>query len=167
MVLAAVGLHRCMSLAALTGRARALAAAAAPLLLFAPAAASAVAGHPYGLSQYGGMVGGARGGATLGLNRGFWGYAVPPLLDPSIELSSIDAHDVHPLATRQYQLEGRWPERWRRTRLERADGALHFYERHTVTHEVDVWNRMGTTRPARLVTVEDVPVSALYLRDLP
>ena len=48
MVLAAVGLHRCMSLAALTGRTRALAAAAVPLLLFAPAAPPQSPGTPTG-----------------------------------------------------------------------------------------------------------------------
>ncbi|MBI4701964.1 MAG: glycosyltransferase family 39 protein [Deltaproteobacteria bacterium] len=47
--------------------------ACAACVLVGPAVQAGHA-HPWGLSAYTPLVGGAAGGATLGLNRGFWGY---------------------------------------------------------------------------------------------
>src|SRR5262249_43816283 len=37
--------------------------------------------HPHGLSYYTPIVGGPWGGASLGLNRGFWGYETGAIVD--------------------------------------------------------------------------------------
>src|SRR5690606_19693367 len=84
------------------------------LLCLAPSAMATVDGHPYNLSQYAPMVGGPRGAADLGLNRGFWGHAAVPLLPIASEVTGSRAgvylQDIHPLAHQQYVREGRWPE---------------------------------------------------------
>ena len=45
-----------------------------------PGALSTWLTHPFGLSQYNALAGGPAGGADLGLNRQFWGYATRQLL---------------------------------------------------------------------------------------
>src|SRR5262249_4606867 len=64
------------------GGARARLAAAPALLLAAalPAAYETWRSHPYGLSHYNALAGGAPGGADLGMNRQFWGYSPAGLL---------------------------------------------------------------------------------------
>src|SRR5580692_10868485 len=40
-----------------------------------------VRSHPWGLTSYTPLVGGAAGGASLGLNRTFWGYSTGAVVD--------------------------------------------------------------------------------------
>jgi hypothetical protein len=122
-----------------------------------------VRGHPHNLSQYAPLVGGPRGAADLGLQRGFWGYDVRGLLPTLREQSSVYLHDVHPLARRQYVREGDWPPGLTPAPVQRAPAGLLFYERHMAIYELDLWARMGTA-PAEVVTLHDVPTASLYLR---
>lgn len=168
-VLAALGVHH-VARAATHGRAASTRAAAmivASLVLVLPALPTTASGHPYQTSQYGGMLGGARGGASLGLNRGYWGHSIGPLLDDLPATLQLDLHDVHGLAARQYQREGRWPRSWSPASPDEAAAAIHFYERHTIGHEIAIWNAFQTTQPTALVTLEDVPLTALYERAAP
>src|SRR5262249_12898057 len=55
-------------------------------LVVAPSAIEAAHAHPWTLSSYSPFVGGAPGGASLGLNRGFWGYTTAALIP------YLDAH---------------------------------------------------------------------------
>jgi hypothetical protein len=140
---------------------------AALVLCLAPAAISTRSGHPYNLSQYAPLVGGARGAADLGLNRGFWGHAVLPLL-PALGKQStgpVYIHDVHPLVQEQYAREGRWPTGVRASTIQGARAGLLFHERHMTTYEVSLWNRLGTTKPTQVITLHDVPLTTLYMAD--
>lgn len=124
-------------------------------------------GHPYNLSQYAGWAGGARGAADDGFNRGFWGYAAAPLLkleaDPGARRKTVYTHDLHPLAAKQYQREGRWPA-LRPTGVRGSDVALIFHERHMLSEEVQVWREFESNAPADFVLLDDVPLTSLYLR---
>lgn len=134
-------------------------------LVLGPALAATVDGHPYNLSQYTAAVGGPRGAASLGLNRGYWGHAVLPLLEAGRTDAApgpVYLHDLHPLCMRQYQREGRWPEHWRSSRPRPQGSALMFYEQHMLDDEVDIWRGMETTTPAELITLDDVPLTARY-----
>jgi hypothetical protein len=136
-------------------------------LCLGPAALATIAGHPYNLSQYAPLVGGPRGAADLGLNRGFWGHAVVSLL-PELERLEPDGgpiyiHDIHGLAHKQYVREGRWPDGLRPSPISRASLGLLFHERHMATYEHRLWNRFGTTVPARVITLHDVPLTSLYV----
>ncbi|MDC0722265.1 ArnT family glycosyltransferase [Nannocystis bainbridge] len=147
---------------ALTGRARHLPAALLPLLLV-PALWSTLHGHPYNLSQYAPLAGGARGAADLGLMRGFWGSAVLPLLDDLSERPGpLHLHDLHELARLQYEREGRWPPGTTSAPLTRARAALLFHERHMLSNEVDAWNHFQNSAPLDVITLDDVPLTSLY-----
>lgn len=130
------------------------------VLLLAPGAIAVRDAPTLGLSQYAPLVGGPRGAAQLGLNRGFWGHAIGGVLPE--EPGRLHLHDLHELARRQYAREGRWPASLEPAQLSRANGALLFYELHMTTHEVDAWNRFGTTAPGTVLELDDVPLTALY-----
>jgi hypothetical protein len=142
---------------------------AALALCVGPAAISTASGHPYNLSQYAPLVGGARGAADLGLNRGFWGHAVLPFLPQLGQRGHgpVYIHDVHPLVQEQYDREGRWPDgvKASTSRQGRARAGLIFHERHMTTDEVSLWNRLHTTRPTQVITLHDVPLTTLYVAD--
>lgn len=129
-------------------------------LLLAPSAIAVRDAPTLGLSQYAALIGGPRGAARLGLNRGFWGHAIGGILPD--EPGRLYLHDLHELARRQYAREGRWPDGLEPAPLSRADAALLFYELHMTTYEVDIWNRFGTTAPSTVLELDDVPLTALY-----
>ena len=135
------------------------------VLVLVPGGWSTLHEHRLGLSQYAPLVGGARGAAALGLNRGFWGHTVTDVLPDGDELGVGPAyvHDVHAYAITQYRREGRWPS-WKRSNPERARVGLIFPELHMTTDEVRLWNAMGGTRPAGFVLLDGVPVTILYGR---
>ena len=142
---------------------------AAPAIVFltvlTPGAWATLHGHPFNLSQYAPLAGGARGAAASGLNRGFWGHAVVPLLGQDELLSSgpVYVHDVHRLAIVQYRREGRWPD-WKPAGIPRADTALLFPEKHMLSDEIALWESFGTLQPAMVLTLDDVPITIVYRR---
>lgn len=131
-----------------------------------PGAWSTIHGHPFNLSQYSPLAGGARGAAQLGLQRGFWGYALAPLLAEGDTLARgpVYVHDVHRLALDQYRREGRWPD-WSPVNPSRASAGLLFPELHMLSDEIELWEQLDTNTPAALLTLDDVPVVLLYRRD--
>jgi hypothetical protein len=133
-------------------------------LCLGPAAVATIDGHPYNLSQYAPLVGGPRGAADLGLNRGFWGHAMQELW-PTLPQTPgpIYLHDMHELARRQYEREGRWPAHLQGGPIRRAKAGLLFHELHMTSDEVALWEQLGTTAPAQVVSLDDVPVASLYV----
>ncbi len=133
------------------------------LVILVPGLWSTIDGHPHGLSQYAPLVGGPRGAADLGLMRGFWGHAVPPsLLDPKAPGAPLYLHDLHDLARQQYVREGRWSPGNTPANITRARAALLFHERHMLSLELQIWDAQGSTAPAEIVTLDDVPLTSLY-----
>jgi 4-amino-4-deoxy-L-arabinose transferase-like glycosyltransferase len=131
-----------------------------------PAAISTIDGHPFGMSQYSPLVGGARGAADLGLGRGFWGYAIAPRLPVLAETLAgrqrLYVHDVHDLAVLQYRREGRWPQGVVPTPIVRAQAGLLFHELHMATWEYQLWEQLGTAAPVDVVTLDGVPLVSIY-----
>ena len=68
------------ALPAMRDRWRRLAPAALAALVCLPAVVETRRSHPDGLSHYNLLAGGFAGGATLGMNRQYWGYSVAPML---------------------------------------------------------------------------------------
>jgi hypothetical protein len=131
-------------------------------LCLGPSLFATIDSHPYGLSQYAPLPGGPRGAAELGLNRGFWGHAVLPLLN-EVEGGRLYLHDVAELARKQYAREGRWPPGVEPTPPSRATAGLLFHERHMCSDEVRLWNAMHTTAPRSVLSLDDVPLTSLYI----
>lgn len=133
-------------------------------LVLVPSLLGTVAGHPYGLSQYAPLVGGPRGAAALGLNRGFWGHAVIPLLPTLAEHDRVYLGDLHELAWRQYVREGRVPTGIATAAIPRSQAGLVFHELHMATYEIDLWHAYGRGEPARVLELHDVPLTSVYER---
>jgi Dolichyl-phosphate-mannose-protein mannosyltransferase len=126
--------------------------------------------HPFGLSTYVPIVGGTAGGATLGLNRQFWGYttedAAVEYLNPKAPRgASVFIHDTTWDAWSRMQQEGRI-----RSDL-RASGAPHDAQIALVQHELhmnevddSIWTAFGTVSPTYVVEHDGVPIVSIYRR---
>ena len=157
--------------AARAGLSRALAAALC-LLCVAPAVAETRRSIPDGISHYNMIAGGFAGGASLGMNRQFWAYSVPPLLDwvnKNPRRGSFYWHDVISDALRMYKREGRLgldvgDSGPGAAGIQHSSAGLLFYEKHWAVYEGWFWDEYGTVQPARVRTREGVPIVTEYER---
>ena len=161
-----------VKLLASPGLRRALPAALA-VLLCAPAVAETQRSHPDGLGHYNLLAGGFAGGASLGMNRQFWGYSALPVLPwivahrpPS---NRIYWHDVLHDAIIMYTRDGRLPlgigdvgvgEQV----VEQSDLGIVIIEKHFTVYEGLVRRAYGTTQPSAVYTHEGVPFVVGYER---
>ena len=115
-VLAGIGLARLVPvlagvLPAARARLRRVAPAALAALVCLPAVVETRRSHPDGLSHYNLLAGGFAGGASLGMNRQFWGYSVLPMLDVINRDTAANRemywHDVIDDAVSMYKRDGR------------------------------------------------------------
>ncbi len=154
---------------------RALPAAVAALCCL-PALLETRRSHPDGLSHYNLLAGGFAGGASLGMNRQFWGYSILPMLDwiaanaPPSRLTYW--HDVFGDAQNFYIRDGRLPAGLGDVGIGEpvvasSDFGLLIHERHFVLYEGLIWEAYGTTRPSYVRTREGVPIVTAYKRVKP
>jgi 4-amino-4-deoxy-L-arabinose transferase-like glycosyltransferase len=131
-----------------------------------PTTIATIDGHPYGMSQYAPLAGGARGAAELGLNRGFWGHAIarelPHLKSVLGGATRLYLHDLIDLSYRQYVRENRWPAGIEPVSLTRAEAGLLFHELHMATWEYQLWEQLDTTAPVDVITLDGVPLTSVY-----
>jgi hypothetical protein len=143
------------------------------LLACAPAAVETWRAHPYELSHYNLLAGGPAGGADLGLNRQFWGYATRGLL-PWINAHArpsapIYWHDTNQAQLNMYVRSGLLRDDLRNTGLEEpgvqaSDLAMVIHEKHFNKYEYWIWDFYGTARPSVVLDMEGVPLVTLYER---
>jgi 4-amino-4-deoxy-L-arabinose transferase-like glycosyltransferase len=154
------GLLRRASLPALAG---VLGAAA-----FASPVVQTARSHPWGLSSYTPLVGGAAGAATLGLNRTFWGYttgAVADYLNTAPRGAAVFLHDTAPSAWDMLLTDGRLRKdlRWTLS-VDASSDALYHHEMHMQGVEYQAWIAYGTLRPDDIAGLDGVPVIWVYRR---
>jgi hypothetical protein len=136
-----------------------------------PPAVQAVHAHPWALSSYNVLVGGAAGGATLGLNRGFWGYttgAIAEQINRAAEpRASIYIHDTAraswDMLVRDARVRGDLRPSWD---VGEASIALHHHEMHMNGEDYQAWIAFGTAAPTHVAGLDGVPVVWLYQRPL-
>ena len=125
--------------------------------------------HPFGLSFYTAVVGGAPGAASLGLNRTFWGYTTGSL---GAELNARGGRGdnvyVHDTALQSWELMTR-DQRVRRDlrgtlAIHNSRLALYHHEPHMSRVEYQIWVDYGTLVPAAVADYDGVPVAWLYQR---
>jgi hypothetical protein len=153
---------------------RALPAALAALVCL-PAVVETRRSHPDGLSHYNLLAGGFAGGATLGMNRQFWGYAVLPMLpwvNEHPDNRSMYWHDVISDALFMYKREGRLGMEvgdtgYGQPAIGRSSVGILFYEKHWAGYEGTFWDDYGTTRPVLVREREGVPLITAYQRAKP
>lgn len=128
--------------------------------------------HPWGLSAYTPLVGGAPGAATLGLNRTFWGYTT------GAETGYINQHVprngviyLHDTAFQSWDVlrrDGRVRSDIRPTlNIESSSYALYHHEPHMERVEYQVWVDYGTDAPVHMGVYDGVPVIWIFARPAP
>jgi hypothetical protein len=148
-------------------------AIALPILAVLPAAIDTWRSHPYGLTHYVAFAGGPAGGASLGMNRQFWGMATRGLL-PWIDAHApknarIYWHDTNQSQINMYVRTGRARADLQNTGLEEpgvlnSQLGLVLIEKHFAKYEYWHWDFYGTTQPSIVLCDEDVPMIPLYER---
>jgi 4-amino-4-deoxy-L-arabinose transferase-like glycosyltransferase len=125
--------------------------------------------HPWGLSSYAPLVGGAPGAATLGLNRTFWGYttgAAQTFLNENAPRNArVYVHDTALQSWAMLAADGRVRPDLRGTlSITGSDLALYHHEQHMQRVEHQVWIDYGTLAPSFVGTHQGVPVIWVYVR---
>jgi hypothetical protein len=161
------------------GRTKSIMAAAVVVigtLVIAAAAVETAAAHPYALSHYNTLAGGAPGGADLGMNRQFWGYAargVLPYLNDQASTADqpttpVYTHDAAP-AWGAYRNAGlvstRLHDAGHETAgISRSKLAIVIHERHFNRHDYLIWEAYETVQPVYVLTFQGVPIVSVYAR---
>jgi 4-amino-4-deoxy-L-arabinose transferase-like glycosyltransferase len=152
----------------LAGRRKAFAEAAlVASVSVAPLAVTAHA-HPFGIAAYVPLVGGTAGGASLGLNRQFWGYttqnAAAEYLNPNAPRgASVFISDTTWDAWARMQEEKRVRGDLRAAGTpSEAQFALVQHELHMNEVDYSIWAAYGMTAPVYVVTHDGVPIVSVY-----
>jgi Dolichyl-phosphate-mannose-protein mannosyltransferase len=126
--------------------------------------------HPFGLSTYVPLVGGSAGGATLGLNRQFWGYtsqdAAAEYLNPKAPRgATVFIHDTTWDAWSRMQQEGRIRSDLRPVGTPQdSQIALVQHELHMNEVDYSIWTAFGSVSPSYIVLHDGVPIVSVYRR---
>ncbi|AKT40506.1 ArnT family glycosyltransferase [Chondromyces crocatus] len=136
------------------------------MVLVAPIAETLHA-HPFALSAYTPLVGGASGAATLGLNRTFWGYTTGAVVDYlNAEVPRGGTVYIHDTLWPSWEMlirDGRLRKDIRGVGSSaKADFALYHHEQHMQGEAYQAWVALGTTSPAHIGGLDGVPVILVY-----
>jgi hypothetical protein len=143
------------------------------VVVCAPAVAESWRAHPYALTHYNLAAGGPPGGADLGMNRQFWGYAtrgILPWLDEHARPNApVYWHDTNQAQLNMDVREGRLRPDIGNTGLEEpgvrnSNIAMVIHEKHFAKYEYWIWDFYGTTRPSLVLDDEEVPIVTVYER---
>jgi hypothetical protein len=125
--------------------------------------------EPWGLSFYTPLVGGAPGGASLGLNRTFWGYTTGAeqgfINEHAPPRANVYVHDTALQSWEMLRVDGRIRSDLRGTlNIAGSSLALYHHEPHMHRVEYETWVDYGHDAPADIGTFDGVPVVWLYAR---
>ena len=150
------------------GAARTAATAALAALVLAPGVLGIVHSHPNGIGYYNELAGGFRGGAELGMQRGFWGGLAYPLYE------SLDEQTVGPTRVffnrtnydsyRMYRREGTFERRFTyANEPDHAQVAVDFIQPEHAEQRGAIWSWIGP-RPVAGVYQSNVTLIQLYVK---
>jgi Dolichyl-phosphate-mannose-protein mannosyltransferase len=125
--------------------------------------------HPWGLSNYTPLVGGAPGAASLGLNRQFWGFttgAVTDFLNDHAQRGdSVFIHDTAgdswDMLHRDGRLRSDVSAAWA---PHQGNFALYHHEEHMEGVEYQIWTAYKTTSPVHIGSYDGVPIVYVYAK---
>jgi hypothetical protein len=126
--------------------------------------------HPFGLSCYVPLVGGTAGGASLGLNRQFWGFTTQSAAAEYLNAraprgATVFIHDTTWDSWARMQQEGRVRADLRAVGSpSEADFSLVQHELHMNEVDYSAWVAVGTDAPAYVVQQDGVPIVSIYAR---
>jgi 4-amino-4-deoxy-L-arabinose transferase-like glycosyltransferase len=140
-------------------------------VILAPLAIT-IGSHPWGLSAYTPLVGGAPGAASLGLNRTYWGYTTGAIQDELNRRAPPNAgvyiHDTAVQSWDMMRADGRVRADLRGTLgIHDSSIAIYHHEPHMGKIEYQIWIDYGTLTPFHVGAYHGVPVIWLYERPPP
>jgi len=126
--------------------------------------------HPFGLSAYTPLVGGAPGAASLGLNRTFWGYttqSLAPFINQAApKKGTVYVHDTALQSFAMFQEDGRLRRDLRGSlNIAASDIALYHHEPHMSRVEHQIWASYGSISPDAIAAFDGVPIAWAYARN--
>ena len=138
-------------------------------LILLPALVITWSSHPFGLSAYTPLVGGAPGAASLGLNRTFWGYTTGSLKDEiNRRVAGGGVLYLHDTARSSFDVMKRdglvRADITGTLDIARSDHALYHHEPHMRRVEYQIWVDYGTLKPSAIRAYHGVPVVWMYDR---
>ena len=155
-------------------RAAAVASVALGIVVCLPAVCETARAHPYGLSHYNLLAGGPTGGASLGMNRQFWGYSprgLLPWLNRTLERGArLYPHDMNTDSIIYYKRDGLLrkdiADVWQLEEpgMRQSSWALVIHEQHFNRYDPALWEVYGTLRPVHVLDLEGVPLVTVYHR---
>jgi 4-amino-4-deoxy-L-arabinose transferase-like glycosyltransferase len=171
-MLAATGAHRAARAAKVlvrSSRLRPWVAATVALLAVVAPMRAALHAHPWGLTAYTPIVGGAQGAATLGLNRTFWGYPTDQVMDDVARVAPRGAkvfpHDTARASWEMLREDGVVGKRYEAVwTIPAADFAVYHHEQHMQVEEYQAWVAYETVEPLVVEGLDGVPVVWVYRR---
>lgn len=149
----------------------AIVAGVASIVLLA-AATETRAAHPYALTWYNALAGGAPGGADHGMNRQFWGVAARGVLPVLARLApaggQVYTHDAAP-AWGYYLKQKLVPQNlrdagWEQMGIDRSQLAIVIHEKHFNRHDYMIWQSYKTVAPVFVLRSDGVPIVSVYKR---
>ncbi len=135
-------------------------------LALAPGYLGAAHTHPNGIGYYNELAGGIRGGAELGMQRGFWGYMAHPLypdVGPQLKgRGRVFFNRANYDSYRMYRREGTIPQTiYYANDARGAQIGVHYEQPEHGEKEGDIWSVMGS-RPIDGVYQDNVTLIQLY-----
>lgn len=124
--------------------------------------------HPNGIGYYNELAGGVRGGAALGMQRGFWGYMQHPLVFDLTERTKgrgrVFFNRANYDSYRMYRREGAFPRTvYYGNDAKGAQVGFHFEQPEHGEKEGEIWSSIGT-RPVGGVYQDNVTLIQVYER---
>ena len=137
------------------------------VLVVLPPVTQALHSHPFGLSNYTPIAGGAPGAADMGLNRQFWGFTTGSLTEwfnaNAPRGAGIYIHDTTFESFAMLQHDGRLRDDLHPV-WQVADGtyAIVHHELHMNEVDCQIWTAWQSPAPAHVLTYDGVPIVSVY-----
>ncbi len=122
------------------------------------------ASHPNGIGYYDAVVGGFRGGADLGMQRGFWGGLARPAFVALPETGRVYFNRTNYDSFKMYQKEGTFgPDVSYANEARFCDAAIGFEQPEHGENEAEIWTYVGP-RPVAGTYQDGVTLTQIYRR---
>jgi 4-amino-4-deoxy-L-arabinose transferase-like glycosyltransferase len=133
-------------------------------------ATETIVAHPYSLTWYSALAGGAPGGADRGMNRQFWGVAARGVVSyiNSQPPGLVYSHDASPAWGWYGRIgllaHGHPDSGHEDAGVAASKYAIVIHEKHFNRHDYMIWKAYGTLAPVYVLRADGVPIVSVYKR---
>ena len=133
-------------------------------VMIGPGLLGLMASHPNGIGYYNALVGGFRGGAELGMQRGFWGGLAYPVFDVLPERGGVYFNRSNHATYLMYKRENKIGKNVRYlSRPQNSRAAIVFEQPEHAEAEAKIWQFLGP-RPVAGTYADGVTLTQIYRR---